>query len=65
MRVDKVTSGDGAVVTVYSTGAGPGIVILHGGGVGQRESTGGWRTRWPSASRCTCTTVAAGRTRRR
>lgn len=37
MRVDKVTSGDGAVVTVYSTGAGPGIVILHGGGVGERE----------------------------
>ncbi|MDG6103505.1 alpha/beta hydrolase [Dactylosporangium aurantiacum] len=35
MRVDKVTSGDGAVVTVYSTGAGPGIVILHGGGVGE------------------------------
>lgn len=37
MRVDKVTSGDGAVVTVYSVGAGPGIVILHGGGVGEWE----------------------------
>ena len=37
MRVDKVTSGDGASITVYSTGAGPGIVILHGGGVAERD----------------------------
>jgi pimeloyl-ACP methyl ester carboxylesterase len=37
MRVDKVTSGDGAVITVYSTGAGPGVVILHGGGTGEWE----------------------------
>ena len=37
MRVDKVTSGDGASISVYSTGAGPGIVILHGGGVAVRD----------------------------
>ncbi|GAB3850780.1 alpha/beta fold hydrolase [Dactylosporangium cerinum] len=37
MRVDKVTSGDGANIPVYSTGAGPGIVILHGGGAAVRD----------------------------
>jgi pimeloyl-ACP methyl ester carboxylesterase len=37
MRIDKVTSGDGASIPVYSTGAGPGIVILHGGGVTHRD----------------------------
>ncbi|MEU0555988.1 alpha/beta hydrolase [Dactylosporangium sp. NPDC006015] len=37
MREAKVTSGDGAKVTVYSTGTGPGIVILHGGGVAVRD----------------------------
>jgi pimeloyl-ACP methyl ester carboxylesterase len=37
MRVDKIISGDGAGITVHSTGAGPGIVILHGGGVSVRD----------------------------
>ncbi len=37
MRIDKVTSGDGAVIPVHSTGAGPGIVILHGGGAMVRD----------------------------
>ncbi|MFF5228696.1 alpha/beta fold hydrolase [Dactylosporangium sp. NPDC000521] len=37
MREEKVTSGDGAKVTVHSTGTGPGIVVLHGGGVSVRD----------------------------
>jgi pimeloyl-ACP methyl ester carboxylesterase len=37
MRVDRVTSRDGAGITVYSVGSGPGIVILHGGGVTERD----------------------------
>ncbi|MEV4508418.1 alpha/beta fold hydrolase [Dactylosporangium sp. NPDC049525] len=37
MRIDEITSGDGASIPVYSTGAGPGIVILHGGGVSHRD----------------------------
>ncbi|WP_327011070.1 alpha/beta hydrolase [Dactylosporangium sp. NBC_01737] len=37
MRIDKVTSGDGASIPVHSTGAGPGIVILHGGGITHRD----------------------------
>src|SRR3982751_4224316 len=37
MRVDKVRSGDGASIPVQTTGTGPGIVILHGGGVATRD----------------------------
>src|SRR6266536_5582802 len=37
MRVDRVTSRDGAGIAVYSVGSGPGIVILHGGGVSERD----------------------------
>jgi pimeloyl-ACP methyl ester carboxylesterase len=37
MRVEKVTSTDNASIPVYSTGAGPGIVILHGGGAAVRD----------------------------
>lgn len=37
MRVDRVTAPDGAGITVRSIGAGPGIVILHGGGLAERD----------------------------
>ena len=37
MRVDKVTSADGATIVVRSVGDGPGIVILHGGGISERD----------------------------
>lgn len=37
MQVDRITSADGAGIVVRSIGAGPGIVILHGGGVAERE----------------------------
>ncbi len=37
MRVDRVMSGDGAGIVVRSVGTGPGIVILHGGGVMERD----------------------------
>ncbi|WP_144124260.1 alpha/beta fold hydrolase [Catellatospora sichuanensis] len=37
MRVDTITSGDDAPITVHTTGTGPGIVVLHGGGVPQQH----------------------------
>jgi pimeloyl-ACP methyl ester carboxylesterase len=37
MRVDRVTSADGASVVVRSIGQGPGVVILHGGGLAERD----------------------------
>jgi pimeloyl-ACP methyl ester carboxylesterase len=37
MRVDKATSADGATLVVRSIGDGPGIVILHGGGLAERD----------------------------
>ncbi len=37
MQVDKIASTDGAAIVVRSIGAGPGIVILHGGGVAERD----------------------------
>ncbi|GAA3281329.1 alpha/beta hydrolase [Dactylosporangium vinaceum] len=37
MRTERITGGDGANIVVYSFGAGPGIVILHGGGVQERD----------------------------
>jgi pimeloyl-ACP methyl ester carboxylesterase len=37
MRVDRITSGDGASIVVRSIGTGPGIVLLHGGGVMERD----------------------------
>src|SRR5262245_1453299 len=49
MRVDRITSADGAGITVYSVGTGPGIVILHGGGVSERDYhrlAGAWSDRF-------------------
>lgn len=37
MSSRTVTAPDGGSITVYSTGAGPGVVILHGGGISVRE----------------------------
>jgi pimeloyl-ACP methyl ester carboxylesterase len=37
MRADRITARDGAGIVVYSVGTGPGIVILHGGGVMERD----------------------------
>lgn len=37
MGVATVTSADGASIVVRSIGSGPGIVILHGGGVAERD----------------------------
>jgi pimeloyl-ACP methyl ester carboxylesterase len=37
MRVDRVTSADGASIVVRSIGQGPGVVILHGGGLAERD----------------------------
>jgi pimeloyl-ACP methyl ester carboxylesterase len=37
MRIDKVTSAEGATVVVRSIGQGPGIVILHGGGLAEPD----------------------------
>ena len=37
MQLDRITSGDGATIVVRSIGDGPGVVILHGGGVAERE----------------------------
>ena len=37
MRVETITSFDGSPIAIYSTGAGPGLVVLHGGGVAERE----------------------------
>ncbi len=37
MRTVTVTGADGAKVLVRTIGAGPGVVILHGGGVAERE----------------------------
>lgn len=37
MEESTTRSSDGAPVLVRSTGTGPGVVVLHGGGVGQRE----------------------------
>lgn len=36
MQVDRITSSDGAGILVRSIGTGPGIVILHGGGITER-----------------------------
>jgi pimeloyl-ACP methyl ester carboxylesterase len=37
MQLDRITSADGATVVLRSIGAGPGVVILHGGGVAERD----------------------------
>lgn len=37
MREQTVADRDGAVFTVRSTGDGPGVVLLHGGGIDSRE----------------------------
>src|SRR6476619_6454727 len=37
MQLDRITSGDGAPIVVRSIGEGPGVVILHGGGVTERD----------------------------
>jgi pimeloyl-ACP methyl ester carboxylesterase len=37
MQLDRITSADGATFVLRSIGAGPGVVILHGGGVAQRD----------------------------
>lgn len=37
MLVETITSFDGSPITVYSTGRGPGLVVLHGGGITERE----------------------------
>ncbi len=37
MQLDRITSGDGAPIVVRSIGDGPGVVILHGGGVTERD----------------------------
>ncbi|MEV4413146.1 alpha/beta hydrolase [Catellatospora sp. NPDC049609] len=37
MRVDRIRSADGAPIAVHTTGTGPGVVILHAGGVTQRH----------------------------
>jgi pimeloyl-ACP methyl ester carboxylesterase len=37
MQVDRIMSHDGPGIVVRSVGTGPGIVILHGGGVTERE----------------------------
>ncbi|GAA1624209.1 alpha/beta fold hydrolase [Catellatospora bangladeshensis] len=31
MKVDRITSADGAAITLHTTGTGPGVVILHDG----------------------------------
>lgn len=35
--VRRIASGDGATVSVQTRGSGPGLVILHGGGVSSLE----------------------------
>jgi len=37
MQLDRITSADGATIAVRSIGDGPGVVILHGGGVAERD----------------------------
>lgn len=37
MQVATITSGDGARIVVRSVGSGPGVVVLHGGGVMERD----------------------------
>ena len=37
MRVARVSSSDGASVVVRSIGSGPGIVVLHGGAIAERD----------------------------
>jgi pimeloyl-ACP methyl ester carboxylesterase len=37
MRVERIKGTDGAGIAVRSVGTGPGVVILHGGGLGGRE----------------------------
>ncbi|HEY5843669.1 MAG TPA: alpha/beta hydrolase [Mycobacterium sp.] len=37
MQLDEITSGDGATFALRSIGSGPGIVILHGGGIAECE----------------------------
>jgi len=37
METDHATSADGAPVAIHTIGSGPGIVILHGGGIAQRD----------------------------
>jgi pimeloyl-ACP methyl ester carboxylesterase len=37
MRISEVPDADGDVFTVRSTGHGPGVVVLHGGGIDSRE----------------------------
>jgi pimeloyl-ACP methyl ester carboxylesterase len=37
MPVDRIVAEDGASIVVRSIGAGPGVVILHGGGVTERD----------------------------
>lgn len=37
MQVETITSFDGSPIPIHSTGTGPGLVVLHGGGVSERE----------------------------
>lgn len=40
MTVETITSADGAPIAVHTTGTGPGVVILHGGGLPQQHYHG-------------------------
>ncbi|MEU8081601.1 alpha/beta fold hydrolase [Catellatospora citrea] len=40
MRVDRITSADGAPIAVHTTGTGPAVVVLHGGIVAQQRYHG-------------------------
>lgn len=37
MRAETITSFDGSPIAIYSKGTGPGLVVLHGGGITERE----------------------------
>jgi pimeloyl-ACP methyl ester carboxylesterase len=37
MRIEQVPAGDGETFTVRTTGDGPAVVVLHGGGIDSRE----------------------------
>jgi len=37
VRTETITSFDGSPIAIYSTGTGPGVVLLHGGGITELE----------------------------